>query len=352
MTLVINAGRTLGRLVLVVALAGCGSGAESSSDAGAGRGGTSGGGNGTEGDGAAGTNGAAGTTGQGGTSGAPGTGGGAGVGGGAGTRGAAGNGGAAGQATGVGGMNCRPDVLLVQDRSGSMNNDQNDATCRGGCSANSKWSQMTAAVTNVVQSTQGSVNWGVKYFPDNDACDASMPPAVGIAPSNGAALADSLARTLPGGTTPTRDAITFGTTYLQSLTDTNPKFLLLATDGLPNCPIGCAAMATASSVCSMTDNPNEDLAVEEAVMAAAAQGIKTFVVGIGNVATAQNTLNLLAIDGGRANRRRQFLLRRVRRSGAGGSPHQHRGQDRRLPGQPLSRLFGPASVACTMSALW
>jgi hypothetical protein len=197
-------------------------------------------------------------------------------------------------------MNCRPDVLLVQDRSGSMNDDENGLSCNGGCSANSKWSQMKTAVTNVLQSTQGSVNWGVKYFPDNSACDASMPPAVGIAPSNGAAVADSIARTLPGGTTPTRDAITFGTSYLQGLTDTNPKFLLLATDGLPNCPAGCAAMTTANAACTQTDNPTEDLAVEAAVMTAAAQGIKTFVVGIGNVATAQNTLNQLALDGGEA----------------------------------------------------
>ena len=198
-------------------------------------------------------------------------------------------------------MNCKPDVLLVQDRSGSMNEDESGLTCsNNGCGANSKWSQMTAAVTNVLQTTQGTVNWGVKYFPDNNACDASMPPAVGIAPSNAAAVADSIARTIPGGTTPTRDAITFATSYLQSLTDTNPKFLLLATDGLPNCPVGCAASMNVSAACSQTDNPSEDIAVDTAVMMAATQGIKTFVVGIGNVATAQNTLNQLALDGGEA----------------------------------------------------
>jgi von Willebrand factor type A domain len=180
-----------------------------------------------------------------------------------------------------------------------MSDDLADNVCSRGCT-NSKWSLMTTAVTNVLQTTDGSVNWGVKYFPDNSACDASMPPAVGIAPSNGAPVADSLARTAPGGSTPTRDAITFGTSYLRSLTDTNPKFLLLATDGLPNCPAGCAAMTNPSGSCTATDNPNEDAAAEAAVMAAAAHGIKTFVIGIGNVATAQNTLNALAISGGEA----------------------------------------------------
>ena len=159
---------------------------------------------------------------------------------------------------------------------------------------------MRTAVTSVLQATEGRVNWGLKFFPDNSACDASMPPAVGIAPSNGTAVADAIAQTTPGGSTPTRDAITFGTSYLQSLPDTNPKFLLLATDGLPNCPVGCAAMTTGNLACTTTDNPTEDVAVEAAVMMAAAQGIKTFVVGIGNVATAQSTLNQLALDGGEA----------------------------------------------------
>jgi hypothetical protein len=180
-----------------------------------------------------------------------------------------------------------------------MSDDLADNVCSRGCT-NSKWSLMTTAVTNVLQTTDGSVNWGVKYFPDNSACDASMPPAVGIAPSNGAPVADSLARTAPGGSTPTRDAITFGTSYLRSLTDTNPKFLLLATDGLPNCPVGCATMTSGNPACTATDNPTEDLAVDAAVMMAAAQGINTFVIGIGNVASAQNTLNQLALDGGEA----------------------------------------------------
>jgi hypothetical protein len=212
-----------------------------------------------------------------------------------------GAGGSAGHASGgVGGGNCRPDILIVQDRSGSMNDDFSDSACSGGCGANSKWSQQTTAITYVIGTTQASVNWGIKFFPDNNACDASMPPAVGIAPSNGAAVAASIAATMPGGTTPTRDAVTYGTAYLQSLTDTNPKFLLLATDGLPNCPSGCASMTNPSTSCTMTDNPAEDLAVEAAVMMAASQGIKTFVIGIGNVTTAQNTLNQLAVDGGEA----------------------------------------------------
>jgi hypothetical protein len=212
------------------------------------------------------------------------------------TGGVPGTGGRAGG--GVGGMNCRPDVLIVQDKSGSMSNDDSDLSCNGGCGANSKWAQLTAAVTNVLQMTDSKVNWGLKYFPDNNACDAVNPPAVPVAAMNGSAVATSIAANAPGGDTPTRDAITYGMMYLQSLTDTNPKFLLLATDGLPNCPAGCASMAHPSNACTQTDNPSEDLAAEAAVMMAASQGINTFVIGIGNVSSAQNTLNQLALAGG------------------------------------------------------
>jgi len=211
---------------------------------------------------------------------------------------------------GSGGMTCGtaavqvmpepPDILIIQDKSGSMNDDDNDASCKGGCGANSKWEQLTTALTKVVQNTDMTVNWGLKYFSDNNACDASAAPAVKIGALNGAAVTASIMGTQPGGNTPTRDAITTGAAYLATLTDTNPKFLLLATDGLPNCPSGCASMSNPSSSCTNTDNPNEDAAAEAAIMMAAMQGYQTFVIGIGNVATAQNTLNQFAINGGQA----------------------------------------------------
>jgi hypothetical protein len=193
-----------------------------------------------------------------------------------------------------------PDILIIQDKSGSMNDDDSDATCNGGCGANSKWSQLTMALGNVVTTTDMTVNWGLKYFSDNNACGATNAPVVPVGVLKGAAITASVNGTQPGGNTPTRDAITSGAAYLATLTDPNPKFLLLATDGLPNCPSGCGTMAKPNGMCTMTDNPSEDAAAEAAVMMAAMQGFPTFVVGIGNVASAQNTLNQMAINGGHA----------------------------------------------------
>lgn len=223
------------------------------------------------------------------------------------------NGGGGGDVTGGGGtttcgvtanpvMPSPPDILLVQDKSASMNNDSNDQQCGRNCT--SKWSQLTTAVNAVITATDTTVNWGIKFFSDNNACGASNAPVVPVAPMSGAAVVAAIRGTQPGGYTPTRDAITYGANYLGTLTDTNPKFLLLATDGLPNCPMGCASMSmpgtsTDGTSCSMTDNPNEDSAAEMAVTMAASMGYQTFVIGIGSVTAAENTLNQLAMAGGR-----------------------------------------------------
>ena len=113
-----------------------------------------------------------------------------------------------------------------------------------------------------MQNTDTTVNWGIKYFSDNNACGASAAPAVPVAPLNGAKVTTSIMGTRPGGNTPTRDAITTGAAYLKTLTDSNPKFLLLATDGLPNCPSGCATQSNPMGMCTTTDNPDEDTAAE------------------------------------------------------------------------------------------
>ena len=191
-----------------------------------------------------------------------------------------------------------PDILIVQDKSGSMNNNDSDSSCKGGCGTSSKWSQTTTALNTVVASTQSSINWGLKFFSDNNACGASAAPVVSVGNMNASAISTAIGKTSPGGNTPTRDAITSGAAYLASLTDSNPKYLLLATDGLPNCPVGCAAMSSPSTSCTNTDNPSEDMAAESAIAAALQMGFKTYVIGIGNVTTAQNTLTAMATAGG------------------------------------------------------
>src|SRR5437764_834880 len=81
------------------------------------------------------------------------------------------------------------------------------------------------AGTKPVQSVVGAGGSGVTSAID-----------IKIAAMNGTAMNSAITALTPAGKgTPTADAITQGAAYLATLTDTNPKYLLLATDGEPTC---------------------------------------------------------------------------------------------------------------------
>ena len=92
--------------------------------------------------------------------------------------------------------------------------------------------------------------------------------------------------------------ITYGAMYLGMLTDTNPEVPPPRHRRSPQLSVGCAADTNPMGMCTTTDNPTEDRPRRVAVTMAASMGYQTFVIGIGNVQSAQNTLNQLAIAGG------------------------------------------------------
>ena len=185
--------------------------------------------------------------------------------------------------------NLPPDLLIVLDRSGSMDEDSTGASCKGGCGANSKWTQMTTAINQVVSSTQAKVRWGLKLFAStggSGACTVDGNAEVPVGPMNASAIAAAIASTMPGSSTPTRAAETQAATYLTGVTEPNPKYILLATDGLPNCKAGGGA------------SDKDDTAAIAAVATVAGMGIPTFVIGIATNGTADGTLNMMAVNGG------------------------------------------------------
>lgn len=178
----------------------------------------------------------------------------------------------------------RPDILIVADRSSSMNDDSNEMSCTGGCGANSKWTLLSAAIDRVV-TNHPSVNWGLAPFGSDDACGVSPGVAVDVAQDAASPIALTLAATTPGGAAPTAAAILAATKYLQSRPDSDPKYILLASDGQSGCGTGAAGV---------------DAEAENAVASALHAGIPTFVVGLVPAwdTTAIATLNQMADSGG------------------------------------------------------
>jgi len=185
-----------------------------------------------------------------------------------------------------------PDLLIVQDKSGSMASLPDGTTCRlsmqATCLPMTKWPQMTTAINQVVMQTESSIRWGLKFFADDSQCGVNPGATVPIADMNAAAIATAIAAQAPSGSTPTREAITSAGAYLSTLADPNPKFILLATDGQPNC----------STQAVFGSQGDDSPAAIQAVKDVAAMGIPVFVVGIGTVTDAQTTLTAMAIAGG------------------------------------------------------
>jgi hypothetical protein len=101
------------------------------------------------------------------------------------------------------------------------------------------------------------------------------------------AIQSIIPSTQPGGNTPTAQAIQAATAYLKTVNDQNTKYILLATDGEPNC------------ASSGDSNPNVQATVT-AIAAAKAAGFLVYVIGIGpsvgnldNFAAAGGTTNYL-----------------------------------------------------------
>ncbi len=163
------------------------------------------------------------------------------------------------------------DVLLVLDRSGSMDySTTTDSNCRNGATnCTARWPALTDAVDATLTSTASSISWGLKLFSSTgNACGVSSGVEVAISATSVPTIQTQVAATKPGGNTPTAQAIDAATAYLNTVKDQNAKYILLATDGEPNC------------ASSGNTDPNVQATVD-AIAAAKAAGFTVYVIGIG-----------------------------------------------------------------------
>lgn len=190
------------------------------------------------------------------------------------------------------------DMLIVLDRSASMDSSR-------------LWQPMGSALTRVTAATEEGVDFGLLTFPfTNDEC-APGDILIGIGDGNSAAIADVVG----GGSndvgtamgTPTAASLRVAKAYLDTVTDAHTKYVLLATDGAPNCN---AAADVSTCICSPPRTSREPgqctdskwcLDDADAVAAAAelfAAGYQVFVLGIGESMEWETVMNAMAQAGG------------------------------------------------------
>ncbi len=208
-------------------------------------------------------------------------------------------------------------LLLVLDLSASM-----ETTF--GTSNVSRWSAVSTSLGNALTAVQDRAAFGLDLYPvavdGGDGC--SLPTnaelAVAVAPGKDSVgpIKAALALATPAGGTPTAAALTRALQYFTTGAGkalAGDKFVVLATDGGPNCnkqapqcqidqctythdlPQNCATVNCCQGVVDACLDESGTLA---AVSALAASSIKTVVVGLPGVAPYAASLNAFAVAGG------------------------------------------------------
>jgi hypothetical protein len=175
------------------------------------------------------------------------------------------------------------ELLLVLDRSKTLTAKVNMT------STVTRFAEVVAAVDEVVKNTDSFLSWGLKTFPTTSGCSVSDAMDVEVGPMNYAAMARRFGMTTPNtgeSGTPMQTALRKAFAHMKGRTTKNPKYLVLATDGLPKC--------------RMNINGAGDLAGTMAALAEiAAAGVPTFIIGIATEGTESHAaLNMLADAGG------------------------------------------------------
>ena len=214
-------------------------------------------------------------------------------------------------------------MLLVIDKSGSME-DTPDGF------ADDKWTSIKLALDTALQEVETEINFGLLLYPlslfrpipvddcGDDCC--SVPAgldAVNVGIGRGELTVPEISRALadvsPGGGTPTAAALERAHQYFtegDGANLTGDRYVLLATDGGPNCNTGisCGPESCTTNLDEDCDVTNccvqlpsacvDDRAVNDAIAALAADGIHTFVVGIPGTEAYAPFLDEFARTGG------------------------------------------------------
>ena len=177
-----------------------------------------------------------------------------------------------------------PDLLVVLDRSGSMN----EPPITFPPTFTPKWQIMRDALEQVTAMKDMNIRFGLMEFPSDDNCAADANPEVAINLATHTQFNSYFATRSPGGNTPAFVGLESALSYYNTLqVNQAGRYVLFATDGLPNCSMGDP---------NMTSNP-ETVA---AVTALKNAGIPTYVLGFGTYGLNTGVLDDAAVAGGKA----------------------------------------------------
>jgi hypothetical protein len=182
-------------------------------------------------------------------------------------------------------MPVTPNMLIVLDRSGSMDTDV------PGTGGDSRMTVAQEAIQQLVTDFDGQIRFGLWMYPTDppggDGCNTSAAPEVGIGDNQGSMIINDLPTDDEGdGNTPLSDTLDDVLTYNGLMDPTRPNYVVSVQDGAPNCPGGDATRtAVVNKTQTLFDN-----------------GTRTFVIGFGDgLGTADvATLNQMANAGGTA----------------------------------------------------
>lgn len=192
-----------------------------------------------------------------------------------------------------------PVLFVVQDKSNSM-----WAVPSASCSTcPRKWESSKVAVSSLATSFSNRFRFGLQMYPrDATSFNCNTGTVRSPVPADAAAIETAYETYYPGGGTPTAASLLAARTYLDGLNLSNdePAYVLLITDGLPNCsaslnPQTCGEMTTgcASSGTCESKDCLDDQASAAAAAALWAAGYKVYVVGFGSEVSADNDKRVL-----------------------------------------------------------
>lgn len=196
-----------------------------------------------------------------------------------------------------------PDVLILLDRSNSMSDSPPEPPL---------WDTIRDAIVTVTSGLDDSIWFGLMTFPNSTPpfacsglshqCQHPAPTAVLVEVGAGTsdAIKSGLASLATCGGTPIAMSLQSAQQYLLTLPDDHPKYILLATDGAPNCNAaldGSTCRCTGDNCAINNKNCLDDARTYDVLDTLCENGIDSYILGMGGATSWGDVFDAMADHG-------------------------------------------------------